>query len=406
MSIAFKHHRLPNGLNIIGEVNDDAHTVAVGYFVKTGSRDETSPVMGVSHFLEHMMFKGTDRRTADDVNREFDEIGANYNAFTSQELTVYYAQVLPEFLDRASDLLTDMMRPALRDDDFNMEKNVILEEIGMYDDRPHWRLNDQLTEEYFGDHTLSFRVLGTNDTITALQADQMRTYFGERYSPDNMTLTLSGRFDFEAACADIEKRTQHWKPSGTKRQYARESLHDAEHTTRDSRVNRAYIAAMMPGPSVQDDNRYAAKIVSDVIGDSDGSRLYWSLIDPGIADEADLHYVPMDQTGAYVAFASCAPERMEKVEQKLLGELDGYANSIDEDEIVRAKNKIATAATTGGENPLGCMRRIGGQWSYLGEYTPLEEEVSRIMAVTSADVAELLKEKAFRPRTICRLLPE
>ena len=140
MSIQFQQTTLPNGLTILAESSDDARTSAVGFFVKAGTRDEQLPVMGVSHFLEHMMFKGTARRTADDVNREFDEIGADYNAYTSHEKTVYYAHVLPEFLANAVDLLGDMLRPALREDDFSMEKNVILEEISMYEDRPQWRL--------------------------------------------------------------------------------------------------------------------------------------------------------------------------------------------------------------------------------------------------------------------------
>ena len=167
MSIEFKQTKLENGLTIIAEINPDAHTAAVGYLVNTGARDETPTLMGVSHFLEHMMFKGTERRTADDVNREFDEMGANYNAFTSHEMTFYFAHVLPEYTSRAIDLLGDIMRPSLRDDDFNMEKNVIIEEIGMYDDRPHWRLQDQLLEDHFGSHTLGFRVLGTPETVTS-----------------------------------------------------------------------------------------------------------------------------------------------------------------------------------------------------------------------------------------------
>ena len=161
MAVNFQKHTLPNGLTVLAEVAPEAHTAAVGFFVKAGARDETGELMGVSHFLEHMMFKGTARRTADDVNREFDEIGADYNAFTSHEQTVYYAHVLPEFLPRAVDLLGDMLRPALRTDDFDMEKNVILEEIGMYDDRPEWVLQDRLLEEYFRGHPLGYRVLRT-----------------------------------------------------------------------------------------------------------------------------------------------------------------------------------------------------------------------------------------------------
>src|SRR3954454_9997237 len=125
----FHHHRLPNGLNIIGETSPSARSVAIVFFVRTGSRDETPAECGVSHFLEHMVFKGTPRRTAWDVNRDFDKIGANYNAFTSEENTVFYAAVLPEYLPPALDILADILRPTLRPEDFDTEKNVIIEEI-------------------------------------------------------------------------------------------------------------------------------------------------------------------------------------------------------------------------------------------------------------------------------------
>src|SRR5947208_8493092 len=128
------HHTttLPNGLALVGETNPAARSVALGFFVRTGSRDETADVSGVTHFLEHMVFKGTPRRTAFDVNRDFDRIGASYNAFTSEENTVFYAAILPEYLPQAVDILADILRPSLRDDDFATEKKVIIEEIGMY----------------------------------------------------------------------------------------------------------------------------------------------------------------------------------------------------------------------------------------------------------------------------------
>src|SRR5438477_287467 len=122
--------KLPNNLALIGETNPAARSVALGFFVKTGSRDETADVCGVTHFLEHMVFKGTPHRTALDVNRDFDNIGAQYNAFTSEENTVFHAAVLPEYLPQAFDILADILRPSLREEDFQMEKNVIIEEIG------------------------------------------------------------------------------------------------------------------------------------------------------------------------------------------------------------------------------------------------------------------------------------
>ena len=133
---------LPNGLEVLAECSPHALSSAIGFFVRTGSRDETPELAGVSHFLEHMAFKGSQRRSADDVNREFDDIGAKYNAYTTEEHTVFHAAVLPEYLDRAVDLLADLLRPTLREDDFSMEKKVILEEIGMYaEDRKSTRLN-------------------------------------------------------------------------------------------------------------------------------------------------------------------------------------------------------------------------------------------------------------------------
>ncbi len=142
----FHEHRLANGLQIVAELNSDVQSVAVGFFVRTGSRDETDEVSGVSHFLEHMVFKGTAQFSAEDVNRIFDEIGAKYNASTSEEVTLFYAAVLPEYLVCAFELLSALMRPTLREEDFNLEKQVILEEIGMYDDLPTFTAYEQVME--------------------------------------------------------------------------------------------------------------------------------------------------------------------------------------------------------------------------------------------------------------------
>src|SRR6266404_7568863 len=177
----FHSHTLDNGLRIIGETSPSARSAALGFFVRTGSRDETADVSGVTHFLEHMVFKGTPHRTALDVNRDFDRIGAHYNAFTSEENTVFYAAILPEYLPHAMDILTDILRPSLRNEDFDMEKNVIIEEIGMYEDQPTWSAYDHAKKAYFADHPLGNSVLGTADSITALSRDQMQAYFDKRY---------------------------------------------------------------------------------------------------------------------------------------------------------------------------------------------------------------------------------
>src|SRR4051794_38277946 len=173
----FHSHTLPNGMQVIGETSPSARSAALGFFVRTGARDETEDVSGVTHFLEHMVFKGTPHRTALDVNRDFDRIGAHYNAFTSEENTVFYASILPEYLPQAVDILADILRPSLRTEDFEMEKKVIIEEIGMYDDQPTWSAYDHAKKCYFDVHPLGNSILGTAESITALTRDQMHSYF-------------------------------------------------------------------------------------------------------------------------------------------------------------------------------------------------------------------------------------
>src|SRR5438477_1393518 len=194
----FHREVLPNGLTIVGETNSAARSVALGFWVRTGARDETPEVSGVTHFLEHMIFKGSERRDAFAVNRDLDRIAANPNAFTSEENTVFHAMVLPEYLPQAVDILSDILRPSLREEDFDMEKNVIIEEIGMYEDQPMWSAYDHAKRAYFAEHPLGNSILGTADSIRALKRDQMHAYFRRRYVAPNITVAAAGNFDWAA----------------------------------------------------------------------------------------------------------------------------------------------------------------------------------------------------------------
>ncbi len=405
MSIEFKKTVLDNGLTVIGEVNGSAHTAAVGFFVNVGTRDETPEVMGVSHFLEHMCFKGTDRRSADDVNRDFDRIGASYNAMTGQEATVYYAHVLPEHLDDAVDLLADIMRPSLRDDDFEMEKNVILEEIGMYADRPFWVAYEQAMESFFGPHTLGYRILGTHETIGGLDADAMRGYFNRRYSPDNMVVSLSGKVDFDHTVAQLNALCGAWQRTGATRDYAGGEPAQRDETHVDEKLTNHYVVAISGGPSKQDESRYPAAVLAHLLGDSDGSRLYWNLIDPGLADEAELSHQGFDRTGTFVAYASCPPGKAAEVERVLLQTLDAATEGLTDSEVERARNKIAVDLMLQNERPSGRMMALGGNWLATGEYRSLDDELRRLGAVDAAAVRELCAAHRFEVRTVVRLTP-
>ncbi len=406
MPIEFKEATLDNGLKIIAEVDPSAHTAAAGFFVKTGSRDEDPAVMGVSHFLEHMMFKGTEKRTAADVDRDFDDIGAIHNAYTTAEQTAFYAHCLPEHLPRAEEILSDILRPALRSDDFDTEKPVILEEIAMYRDHPFWGLYETAMETYYGKHPLSHRVLGTEETVGGMAREQMLEYFCERYSADNTILALAGRFDFDEMVGGITEHCGGWQATKTRRQSPELTVAGEEFTMESETVNRHYLLMLSPAPAMNDDRRYAAGMLAQVLGDADGSRLYWALIETGLAEEAQSQYDGRDGVGEYLIYCSCSAEMAGQVEATACEEGAKLIDSITEDDLERVRNKVATAATLHGELPSGRMQRLGRLWLYTGSYRSLEEELARINAVTLADLRAVHDEFPIKPTVIGRLTPK
>ncbi|MCK4873474.1 MAG: insulinase family protein [Phycisphaerales bacterium] len=405
MPVEYRETTLENGLRIVAEVDARAHTAAAGFFVKTGACDEDKRIMGVSHFLEHMIFKGTERRSADDVNREFDDIGASHNAFTAHELTVFYAHVLPEYLQRGVDILADILRPAIRQADFDAEKSVILEEIAMYRDQPFFVLYEDAMERYYGDHPMSHRVLGTDDTVTDMQRDEMQAYFDHRYSADNTVISLAGRLDFKKVVQQIAGLCGSWTRTGATRRYDGAPHHSGVHHVVDERINRAYSLMLAPAPPAQDDRRYAAAMLTRVLGESEGSRLYWALVETGLAEAAEAHYEGRDGLGDYLIFAATTPDRADEVWSIVEHEIGKLVDSLTEDDLVRLRNKMLTGVTVQSERPAGRMQRLGRRITYFDEYATLEEELDRINAVTLGDLRELYEAFPFQPRTVVHLAP-
>lgn len=406
MPVTFHQKTLPNGLTVLAEVDPGAFSAAAGFFVKTGARDEATPVMGVSHFLEHMMFKGTAELSADDINRAFDRMGASNNAYTSGEMTCFYAKVLPEHAIEGVRLLGKMMRPALRQEDFDGEKKVILEEIAMYKDDPFWVLYERVGEEHYAGHPLGHRVLGTNESIAALSRDQMRGYFESRYSADNTCVALAGRVDFGAACDAIESVCGSWKPTGVGRDASRPRVRTERFEQRDEKVSRGYVLGLAEAPGIADDRKYAAGLAAQVLGGADNSRLHWSLLETGLAEEAQASFDPHDGVGQFLVFAGGDPERMEEVWGVVEREIAGLAGSLTEDDLSKLRSKMATGVTVASERPGDRMQRLGRQWTYLKRHRTLEEELARINAVTLKDVRDVLEAFPIGRMTVGRLLPK
>ncbi|MDX2132406.1 MAG: pitrilysin family protein [Planctomycetota bacterium] len=405
MSYEYRLHRLANGLTILAECSPAAHTAAGGFFVRTGARDEPREIMGVSHFLEHMMFKGCAGLSAEQLNRAFDEIGARNNAYTSNEITCFYADALPEQFPRALELLGRMMRPTLAPEEFEVERGVILEEIAMYHDNPFWVLFEETLERHFGNHPVSHRVLGTPQTIGAMRAEQMRAYFDARYSPDNTVVALAGNVDFEAACRQLEALTASWSPTRADRDPRPPAIAGGTFELRSEKVTQAYVLAMCPAPAMADDRRYAASILAHVLGGGDNSRLHWSLIEPGIADDAQASFDPHDGLGDFMVFATLHPARVDEAWEILEREMRTLSDSLEPADLERLREKMITSATINGERPHDRMQRLGRLWTYLGRYATLEEELAMLSGVTLDNLRALRGEFPVRPVTVGRLLP-
>ena len=399
-------HTLDNGLTIVGEHNPEARSLAMGFFVQTGARDESSEVSGVSHFLEHMMFKGTGRRSAEDVNRNFDEMGARYNAFTSEEETVYYGAVLPNFQSNLLDLLADMMRPALRDSDFDMEKNVILEEIAMYQDKPTFRVFDLGRESYFSGHALGNSVLGSTQSISDLKRDQMHEYFGRRYAANNLTMVLVGNYNWEEAIAQAQELCGDWNTSDSPRERAPFKAEPKLVVSETDKFNRAHIALFAPGYSAQDPKRMAASIACEVIGAGEGSRLYWALVHGGLAEAAQIGHDATDGEGAFYGYVLVDPARAQEALDAFRSTVSkACADGLSIEEVERAKRRFASSMTLGAETPMGRLRPVGMDWMLRRQQRSPEDVLRELLAVTPEQVNEVLRAMPFDFATVAALGP-
>lgn len=383
---------LPNGLEVIAECNDEAVSTALGFFVETGARDETDEVSGVSHFLEHMVFKGTPKRSADDVNREFDEMGAHYNAFTSEESTVYYAAVLPEYQDRIVELWADVLRPALREEDFTTEKNVILEEIQMYEDQPPFGAHEKCMALHFDKHPLAHSILGTPQSVAALPVDAMRGYFQRRYSPRNITLAAAGRVDFDALLRSAERYCGEWGPFEPDRDAPPAPPGGGFKVIEKASATQEYIVQLCNGPAGTDPDRYAAKVLATVLGDDSGSRLYWALVDPGKAEHASLHHSDYHGVGLCMTYLSCDPEfAAENLQQALNIYRAAERDGVTQAELDQAKSKINSRVVLGSERPRGRLFTIGANWTQRREYRSVKDDLDAVEALTLDDLRRVLK---------------
>lgn len=382
---------LPNGLEVIAECNRLAVSAAFGFFVRTGSRDETEAEAGVSHFLEHMAFKGRGEMRSDEINRRFDAMGATCNAYTSEENTGYFAAVLPEFQTAAVRLLAELLRPDFRPDDFEMERQVILEEINMYEDQPPFGADDQLRAAFFGNHPLSHSILGTRQSISEMTREAMIDYHRRRYAPGNVVLAAAGNVDFGRLVEAARAATADW--DGPPAVVAR---HSPAHCAARLTVHRPtaameYILRLSPAPPAGHPLRAAAAVLAAIVGDEVGSRLFWELVDPGRAESAGMSFHEFFDAGLMAADLVCEPE--EAVENYLIFQrvLEAVqTEGVRTEEVDQARNKLQSRIALGQERPSQRLFAVAGDWIYERRYRPMPAVLDEIAAVTAESIGELL----------------
>ena len=397
---------LDNGLRVIAEVNDRARSVASGFFVKAGSRDEGPDVAGVSHFLEHMVFKGTPRRDALAVNRDFDRVGAKHNAQTSEEDTFYHVTCLPEYLPKSFDVLADILRPSLRGDDFDTEKKVIIEEIRMYQDNPMSVAYDAAKAVHFGPHPLGQSILGTVESIGGMKVDAMRDYFARKYSPANIVLAFAGKTDWDEVVGLAKDRCGAWSGGETSRQaVVPKGTGGFRAILRDEDQQQTLIG-VVDGPPLESPDRYAAQLLATVLGDHTGSRLYWALVDPGHADGAELSYQDYNQAGALFSFVSCSPDEAQANLERVAGLYrEVAAEGVSADELNQAKNKVLARTVLRSERPMGRLASLGFHWTYRRAYQSVAEELDAFSRVTLDDVRGVLDRWPLLPMSVVSVGP-
>ena len=386
-------HQPSNGPEIVVLNDPSAFTSSYGCFVKTGARDEQPEIAGVSHFLEHMVFKGTSRRSAEDVNRELDHLGAHSNAFTSEDATVFYASVLPECQEHAVDLLTDLMQPTLDEEEFETEKQVVLEEIAMYDDQPPYGAFECATELFFGDHPLSTRVLGTTESVADLSVAQMRAYHSQRYTQDNVYVVACGKIDVPELIEQVSKVAEGWGKTASGLDVSAPEFGSGKETLERELAHQSYMVRLWPGLNCNDPDRYALRMLCSILADDSGSRLFWELIDTGKAETATLWPQMFADCGCITGYLCCAPEDAESNEEivnRVSGEI--VAKGVTEKEMELARNKIEAGLILSDERPSNRLFALGQSWLARKNYEPIDVVLSRYRNVTAADIQRIAEQ--------------
>jgi len=394
----FKRTVLPSGITVITEYMPQVRSVAIGFWVGVGSRDESDPLNGMSHFVEHLLFKGTETRSARDISEAFDTLGAELNAFTSKEYTAYYTRLIDEHVAEGVEILADMVQnPRFDTVDINSERNVILEEINLHEDSPDERIHDLFASSLWSDHPLGKPILGHVDTVKNFSREDVVNFYKSEYLPKNTIVAAAGNIDHDKM---VKLASQHFKAIEGKKPERKEFVPGIEKKLNvyTKKTEQAHIVLGTESIRARDDRRFALSIMDNILGGGMSSRLFQEIREKrGLAYATYSYHSLHTETGSMAAYAGTAPENTEEVVRIMQEQInDIVSDGITDQELYRSKEHLKGHLVLGLESTGRRMTRLGKLEITGGEILSLDELVDRIDAVTKDDVTKLAQE-LFKP---------
>lgn len=403
---------LPGGIRVLTENMPGSRSAAFGAWVAVGSRDETDGHHGSTHFLEHLLFKGTPTRSAMEIASAFDSVGGESNAATSKEYTVYYARVLDSDLPMTIDVISDMVTSSVLDEaEFESERGVILEELAMSHDDPTDVAHEQFAASVFGSHPLGRPIGGTPETIRAVPRGAVLEHYHENYRSDELVITAAGNVDHEDVCTRVLRAVEAggWSTDPAAVPVPRRSpdLASAELVPRSGTEQRlvrpteqANVLLGGPGITSGDDRRYALAVLNAILGGSMSSRLFQEVREKrGLAYSVFSFASGYTDAGMFGMYAGCTPARVDEVVGLLELELERIATDpVSSEELARGIGQVAGGLVLGMEDSGSRMSWLGRAELALGEITALDDQLLRIQSVTTDQVREMAGELFDQPR--------
>jgi predicted Zn-dependent peptidase len=406
---------LPSGLRIITESIPTTRSASLGVWVGIGSRDETPAMSGASHFLEHLLFKGTHKRTALDISAGIEAVGGETNAFTTKEYTCYYARVLDADLPLAIDVLCDAVADSLLEPaDVETERGVILEEIAMHDDEPGDEVHDVFTEALFGSHPLGRLISGTEQTISPMTRRQINTFYRRRYTPPHIVVAAAGNLDHPTvvrlvrrALAGTPLDAAPAAPAPPRPATPAARVRPARTVVRNRDSEQAHVVLGCAGIARLDERRFALGVLNNILGGGMSSRLFQEIREKrGLAYSVYSYGSQYADAGVFAVYAGCAPGKIDEVLDLTRTELATVAaNGVTGAEVARGKGMVKGSYVLGLEDTGSRMSRLAKSELLYGDLMAVDELLARVDAVTTEEVNALAAELLTKPMSLAVVGP-